>query len=182
VLQAYEKQLYDRSFAAKPRQEVDLTKPLRLHEGQVESGWLDYNGHMNESRYLQVFGDATDALLRYIGVDSDYLASGLSYYTVETHIMHLKEVRGGERLHVTTQVLGADEKRMHLFHTINQTRGEAPLASAEQMLLHVDTKQSRAVPARTDVFARLKQIADAHTPLPKPAAAGRHVGSPRSPG
>jgi carnitine 3-dehydrogenase len=176
VLQAYEKQLYDRSFAAKPRQEVDLTKPLRLHEGQVESGWLDYNGHMNESRYLQVFGDGTDALLRHIGVDSDYLASGLSYYTVETHIMHLKEVRGGERLHVTTQVLGADEKRMHLFHTIYQTRGDTPLASAEQMLLHVDTKQSRACPARGDVFNRLKQIADAHGSLPKPSAAGRHVG------
>ena len=26
--------------------------------------WIDYNGHAHESRYLQVFGDTTDALLR----------------------------------------------------------------------------------------------------------------------
>ncbi len=28
----------------------------------VRPEWIDYNGHMTESRYLQVFGDAMDAL------------------------------------------------------------------------------------------------------------------------
>ena len=37
--------------------------PLRLREGGVPEAWIDYNGHMTESRYLQVFGDTTDALL-----------------------------------------------------------------------------------------------------------------------
>ena len=34
---------------------------------QVLPGWIDYNGHMNEARYLQAFADATDAFLRLIG-------------------------------------------------------------------------------------------------------------------
>ena len=40
----------------------------------VPPDWTDYNGHMNEARYLQAFADATDAFLRLIGVDADYLA------------------------------------------------------------------------------------------------------------
>ena len=33
--------------------------------------WIDYNGHMAEFRYLQVFADASDALLLAIGLDND---------------------------------------------------------------------------------------------------------------
>src|SRR5581483_7257383 len=63
--------------------------PLALMSREIPSGWLDYNGHVTESRYLQLFGQATDALLRYIGVDAAYLGAGGSYYTVESHISHL---------------------------------------------------------------------------------------------
>ena len=34
-----------------------LTETLRR---AVPLDWTDYNGHMNEARYLQAFGDATD--------------------------------------------------------------------------------------------------------------------------
>ena len=37
---------------------------LRLLAREIPPDWLDYNGHVTESRYLQLFGDATDALLR----------------------------------------------------------------------------------------------------------------------
>ena len=67
---------------------------------------------MTESRYLQVFGDATDALLNYIGMDQAYRSGGFSVYTVETHIRHLLEIAGGEPLTVETQLLGFDEKRL----------------------------------------------------------------------
>src|SRR5215208_5106823 len=111
--------------------------PLRLHSAVVAPEWIDYNGHAHESRYLQVFGDTTDALLRLIGVD---LAGGSSYFTVETHLSHLGQARAEERLHVTTQLLGHDEKRLHVFHALHRTGDGALLATAEQMLLHVDTE------------------------------------------
>lgn len=57
--------------------------PLRLHQARVSGGWVDYNGHMTEFRYLQVMGDATDAFLIHIGLDADYRASGHSAYTVK---------------------------------------------------------------------------------------------------
>jgi carnitine 3-dehydrogenase len=179
-LRAYEEKLYERSHPLVMAADDDLSQPLRLHAARVLPEWVDYNGHMTESRYLQVFGDSSDALFRYIGIDADYHAAGLSYYTVETHIMHLREVAAEERLHVTTQILACDDKRLHLFHTLYRSQGEIRLATAEQMLLHVDTKAGRTCPARADVLARVRRIAEAHAGLPKPDAAGCFVGQRRS--
>ena len=47
--------------------------------------WIDYNGHMTEFRYVQVFSDSCEALLRRVGLHDDYVAAGHSYYTAETH-------------------------------------------------------------------------------------------------
>ncbi len=157
---------------------ADESQVLTLHRTRVVPEWIDYNGHMTEHRYLQVFGDATDALLRHVGADAAYVATGFSYYTVETHIRHLDEVREGEPLHVATQILGADEKRLHLYHSLIRSRDGVELASAEQMLLHVDAKASRACPAQGPVLERVTALARTQSVLPPPAAAGRHITMP----
>lgn len=151
--------------------------PLRMAEMQVLPGWIDYNGHMTESRYLFAASETSDAFLRLIGADMDYVAGGHSYYTAETHILHLGEAKLGDRLTGTLQVLGADEKRLHVF--IRILRGEEPVATLEQMLLHVDMTAGRTCPAASAVLARLMPIARAHAALPRPEAAGRHVGQRR---
>src|SRR3546814_13737188 len=69
-----------------------MSQPVVTLERRVAPDWTDYNNHMTESRYLQCFADASDALLRLIGVDADYVAGGGSYFTVETHHRHLDEV------------------------------------------------------------------------------------------
>ena len=153
----------------------DLSKPLRLYETRVEPGWVDFNNHMTESRYLQVFGDATEAFLRAIGIDQDYHQGGHNYYTVETHLRHLREVEGGAPLHVTTQVLGADDKRIHFFHSLYRSDDGTLLATAEQMQLHVDTRVSRAAPAAAQVLARVQRIAAAHRSLAPPEGSGRAI-------
>ncbi len=47
------------------------------------------------------------------------------------------------------------------------------------MLLSVDTKAGRAVPAEPTVLARLREIAAAQAGLPRPEQAGRAVGQKR---
>lgn len=182
VLRAYEERLYELTHPVVMGEDHDLAKPLRLHAARVAPEWVDYNGHMTESRYLQVFGDASDALLRYIGVDSAYHAAGFSYFTVETHILHLREARANEALCATTQLLAADDKRIHLFHRLYRDGEDQLLATAEQMLLHVDTCASRACPARPEIVARLRRIAEAHAVLPRPPKVGRRVGEGRGRG
>ena len=154
----------------------DASAPLRLVDTKVSAAWVDYNGHMTEHRYLQVFGDTSDALLRLIGVDLDYVAAGHSYYTVETHIRHLGEAKLGQAIHSTCQILSVDDKRLHVFHRIHDTASDAVIATAEHMLLHVDSKAGRSVPAPETVLAKLRPIAAEHAKLPAPEGAGRSVG------
>src|ERR1700692_4736943 len=80
--------LYERNGAAARAAAAGevSAQPLRLVETHVRPEWVDYNGHMTDSRYLQVFGDATDALFRAVGVDDAYRESGRALYTVERHV------------------------------------------------------------------------------------------------
>jgi len=148
--------------------------PLRLLDARVIPEWIDYNGHMTEHRYLDLFGQTTDQFLAHIGVDKAYLNGGHSYYTVETHIMHRDEAKVGDELHVDTQLLSFDAKRIHLIHSLK--RGETELASAEQMLLHVDTKAGKAVAADPVILQTLEDFTLSQNGLTVPAAVGRYVG------
>ncbi|TMV67324.1 carnitine 3-dehydrogenase, partial [Thioclava sp. BHET1] len=170
VLRAHDARRRD-AFASDP---AASAAPLVMAQMQVLPGWIDYNGHMTESRYLFASSETCDAFLRLIGADMDYVAAGHSYYTAESHIMHRGEAKLGDRLTGTVQVLAADEKRLHLF--IRILKGETEVASIEQMLLHVDMKEGRTCAAAPEVLARLQPIAKAHETLPKPEAAGRFVG------
>jgi len=173
VLAAYERKLFDQGAAkaAAP----DLSRPVRTAETRVPVDWTDYNNHMNESRYGQVFSDATDGLMRLIGADAAYVAGGLSYFTVEGHIRFLDEVKALEPLHVETQVLGGAGKKMHLFHSLHHGDGRL-LATGEYMLLHVDLKTRASCKPAPAVAKKLAEIAALHAKLPSPEGAGRAVG------
>jgi carnitine 3-dehydrogenase len=130
---------------------------------------------MTEARYLHVFAEATDAFLRYVGLDAAYLGLGASAYTVETHLRHLREVAGLEQLEVVTQVLDADEKRVHLFHTLKHVASGETRATGEHLLLHVDTAKGTTAPWREPVAGRVAAAAAAHASLPVPEGAGRSI-------
>jgi carnitine 3-dehydrogenase len=148
--------------------------PMEMARMTVLPGWIDYNGHMTESRYLFACSETTDAFLRHIGADISYVGTGFSYYTAETHIMHLGEAKLGDALIGTVQVLHADEKRLHIF--VHILRDGQAVATLEQMCLHVDMAKGKTVAAPPAILAQLLPIAEAHASLPRPEAAGRHVG------
>jgi carnitine 3-dehydrogenase len=179
VLADHENRLFDAAHAVRDGQ-VDPARPLPLYDGAVRPDWVDYNGHMTEGRYAEVFGHANDAFLRHVGFDTGYLDSGHSFYTVETHIRYLAEVDGGEPLVATTQVLAADAKRVHLFHTLMHGRTAAILATGEHVMVHVDMSAGRVCPMLEPVASRVSAAAAAHAALPAPDGAGRSVGAPRT--
>ncbi len=157
------------------RRGAAIEAPLALYDSSVEPAWVDYNRHMSESFYLFAFGDASDALFRYIGIDEDYRAAGKSFYTAESHINYLREASEGEPLTFTTQLLGLDEKRLHLFHTMRHGGDGGALATTEQLLLHVDTTAPRVSPIPPEVLEPLRAIVEAHAALPWPEHAGRRI-------
>ena len=175
VLAKWERRLLDQG-AVRPA--GDLSRPIRTVDRTVPADWTDYNNHMNEAKYLQAFCDATDAFMRVIGADADYIGGGLSYFTVETHIRHLDEARAGEPITVDTQVLAGQGKKMHLFHAMRHGDGHL-LATGEHMLLHVSLATRATCEPAPQVRARLEEIAALHAALPRPEGAGRMVGQAR---
>ena len=150
--------------------------PARLLDAVVRAEWVDYNLHMSDFRYAQLFGEAAEGLFRQAGVDEVYRATGRMYYTVESHVRHLGEARAGEALYVTAQVLGVDEKRLHLLQRMFRGRDDALIATAEQMYLHVNTATAKAAPVEGEVRAKLAAIGREHAAMPLPAEAGRSIG------
>jgi carnitine 3-dehydrogenase len=148
---------------------------LQFIETQVRPEWVDYNGHMTDSRYLQVFGDATDALLRSVGVDDAYRQSGRAFYTVETHLLHKAEALALDPLYVTTRILAVDDKRIHLAHSLYRRRDERLIASGEQLYLHVNRTAGKAAPMDAAMHARLDAMRAAHAGVPEPAGFSPHL-------
>jgi carnitine 3-dehydrogenase len=153
-----------------------IDAPLRLHSTAVEPAWVDYNGHMSESCYLLVFGDNADAFFRFIGIDEGYRAAGHSLYTVETHLHHRREVSEGEPLALSLQMLDHDHKRVHIFHEMSHAEKGILLATAEQMLIHVDIEAGRSADIPPQLAERLDAIQHAHALLPWPDVAGKPMG------
>ena len=177
TLSAWETALYDAVPAATTGK--DINQPIETMRQQVPAAWTDYNGHMNEARYLDCFSIATDAMMRLVGVDADYLAAGSSYFTVETHIRHLDEVTAGNEIYATSQLLMGDGKKMQLFHHLYAADADGEdrlLATGEHMLIHVDmNSRSSSLPSDA-VAAKLAELAAAHEKLPRPEGAGRAIG------
>lgn len=177
TLAEYEKKRFD--AGALQSDNVDFSQPVRTLERQIPADWTDYNNHMNESRYLQCFADASDALLRMIGVDADYIADSGSYFTVETHIRHLDEVAALQPIFATTQVVSAKGKKLHLFHRLFHGDGRL-LATGEHMLIHVSLKTRSASNPTPAVIEKASAIAAAHENLELPEGIGRAVGQARN--
>ena len=154
---------------------------FRLREVTVWPEWTDYNHHLTESAYLLIMGESSDAFFRFFGVDDAYRDAGHSLYTVETHLRNLREAREGEQLSLTIQVLGTDAKRLHIVHEMHLGPAGGLIATAEQMLLHVDTRAGRVVPFPSHMAGVLREIRAAHAAaLPVPSYVGRAICIPEA--
>jgi carnitine 3-dehydrogenase len=149
-----------------------IDRPVKLHKGEVLSAWLDYNGHMTDAAYLIAFGDGLDAFFRYIGDDEAYRASGNTFFTAETHINYYREMKVGEAFWIETQVLGCDEKRIHLFHRMYHGKTKELAATNEIMQLHVNQEVKKVAPMSEELYTALKAIGKAHKNLKRPKEMG----------
>ncbi|HEY3654944.1 MAG TPA: 3-hydroxyacyl-CoA dehydrogenase NAD-binding domain-containing protein [Steroidobacteraceae bacterium] len=177
TLRALEERLYkDAASSAVGPKDAGPAAHLPRFDTVVRPEWADYNMHMSDFHYGHIFGDAMDALYRQVDLDEAYRNKGRMFYTVESHIKHVAEAKVGEPLYVTTQLLGVDDKRLHVFHRLRRRRDDALLATGEQMHLHVDTKAAKAISMDAATRARLDSLRQAHAALPVPSEAGKPVG------
>jgi carnitine 3-dehydrogenase len=174
TLRALEARLYrDAGAVSSNAQPVGgVTANLPRWQTVVRPEWTDYNNHMTDFRYGHLFGDATDALFRQVGIDDAYRSTGRTFFTVETHVKHVAEAKVSEPLYITTQVLGVDDKRLHLFQRMHRGHDDALIATGEQTYLHVNTAAAKAVPMDAGLRSKLDSLREAHAARPAVKDAG----------
>ena len=141
----------------------------------VGPDWIDYNGHMNDSAYAVAFSMAVDQLMVDLGIDEEFRErTKYSIYTLETHLCYLQEAHKDQVLHVDVQLLDYDSKRLHVFFTMKNDKGER-LATSEQMLMGMDMESGRSAPLPNEIAATINAFGQAQQNLEKPNEAGRKI-------
>lgn len=147
-----------------------------LLKENVRKDWIDYNGHMTDSAYAAVFSMAVDQLMVELGINADFRDKHqYSIYTLETHLCYIAEAHEGQALQVKIQLLDYDAKRLHVFFTMENDKGD-PLATSEQMLMGMDMNEGRPAPFPTEIHTRVESLGNLHKSLLKPKQAGRTIG------
>ena len=155
---------------------LDPGAPFDRHRGAVRPEWIDANGHMNVGYYLVAFDLATDTFCEQFGIGWSYAEHQLGMvFILEAHATYDRELRSGDPLRVTTQILDFDEKRLHFFHAMYHGNAGWLAATNELLMLHVDHGSRRAAPWRAETLERIAAVAAAHRTLPRPERAGRVI-------
>ena len=155
----------------------EIPTPFGAHRDVVRSEWVDRNGHMNMGYYLVAFDFATDAWLDFVGLDTQHRRSrGIATFSLESHLTYAREVREGDELRFTTQLLDFDAKRIHSFHEMRHAREGYLAATHELVSLHVSQQSRRSAPMAPEILERLAAIGRAHHTLPRPKQVGRVMG------
>ena len=153
------------------------SQPLHVWRAVVPNEWIDYNGHLTEGFYGVAFGHASDAVLVELGFGPDYLAVHGTFYTVETRIRYLDEVKVGAEIYTASLILGADAKRLHVHHDLFAGDGPDPVATQECMMLHVAQGAAgpTVAPMVEPVASAALAASRAHARFPTPDHVGRGV-------
>lgn len=147
-----------------------------IFEGKVQADWVDYNGHMNDAAYALAFSKSVDKLMGLIGIDERFINEHYyTIYTLETHIVYLKETMEGEAFTVRVQLIDHDEKRLHVFFIMHSEDGER-LATSEQMLIGIDQNIRRSAPFPESIYKHIIQLQKYSNEQTTPPELGRSIG------
>lgn len=160
---------------------MSIDAPLSLHRDTVRPEWIDFNGHMNVAYYVLAFDGATDKFFDWLGLDEAYRRkTNRTTFALEHHVVYLREVKLGDPLRFTTQLIDHDAKRVHYFHAMYHAREGYLAATSEIISMHVDLGTRRSVAFTPPDDERLVALAAAHGKLPRPEHCGRVIGIRRT--
>ncbi|NKB60173.1 MAG: hypothetical protein GKS00_28035 [Alphaproteobacteria bacterium] len=152
----------------------NIPTPLELPSTTVKPEWIDFNGHMNVAYYLLAFDQASETLDAFMGLSPEYRAQTKNgTFAGNINIAYRQEVKEGDPLRMTGQVIACDEKRVHYWlEMFHGTEGYLA-ATAEYMILHIDMSVRRVAPMAPDLVDWIRQVRDAHAVLGTPEGLGK---------
>ena len=157
----------------------EFSAPFVSSQMRIEPQWIDYNGHLNVAYYNVLFDRAVDEVYELLGLGPEYLKQHKhSTMVAESHVRFLREVKEGDPLKVSVQLLAYDAKRIHVYEELLHATENWVSATCETMTLHVDMTAKKVSPFPDTIMRALAAMQTAHARLPRPQAAGRSVKMP----
>src|SRR4030081_3657650 len=148
---------------------MTIPAPYQRVEGEVLPEWIDWNGHLNLAYYVVLFDRATDLLFDELGLGLDYRRNEeKGTFVVETHNLYERELLVGERVRIATQILGSDDKRLHIGHEMFRVRDSGRSATQALMFLHTASNARRVTPLPPERRERVAAWTAAHAALSRP--------------
>jgi acyl-CoA thioester hydrolase len=158
---------------------LDLSRiraPFETDRLSVRPDWIDYNGHMNVAYYIKAFDEALDELYVVMGVDGEAIRrTGISTFTAEMHITYQREVKEGDRLRITTQLVDFDAKRMHFIQCMYHAGQGFLAATDEWLIMCVDLGQRKTIAFPEWLRDFLAATKRAHAAVALPPEVGRRI-------
>lgn len=155
------------------------TLPPVFWSGAIKPEWTDYNGHLRDAFYLLLFSFAGDELMEQVGLGAQGREQlGHSMFTLESHVMYLREVKVEQPVEVRGQIIAHDAKRLHLNFSLHLPGEASPLATSEQLWLNVDMSGPKATPFAPLVATEVERMAKSHQSLETQGSIGRRIGLP----
>lgn len=118
---------------------------LQELQTRIISDWTDYNGHLNVTWITYLFDLATDNLLDWLSLGEAYVrAENRSTFALAAHVRYLGEAHEGQLVTLRSRLVGADAKRIHYVHVLSRAPDDSPVATLEQLSIHVDLETRRS--------------------------------------
>jgi len=155
---------------------IDISAPFKRSDYKVKPEWIDHNGHMNVTFYLEAFDHNIGDFFRSMGLTKEYRhREGVATYCGDFHIHYIRELFEGIRIEITCQLVDFDEKRIHLCQSMFNAEEGYLAAEAEVIYLHVDAQARKVAPMKSDLFDRMQVVYEAHKKLGQPGQKGRTI-------
>ncbi len=155
---------------------MTIPAPFMSSVMEIREDWIDFNGHLNMAYYNVLFDQCADEAYDLLGFGPDYLKnSGFTTFTGEFHLCYLRELKLGDQVRVSLQLVDHDQSKFHTYQEIHHVDGWLA-ATGEALGLHIDRSGPRVAPFPEDIAARVAAMKAAHDPLGWPERAGRKVG------
>lgn len=153
-----------------------IAVPFVSDQLRVLPEWIDYNGHMNVAFYLRAFDLAFDGVFDELALGTEMMTTAkVSTFAAEMHITFQGEVFESDRLRITTQLVGLDNKRFQWFQSMYHAEKGYLAGTCEWMILFIDMTQRRVAEIPAPTKARLDAVMAAHAVLPQPPEMGRNI-------
>ncbi|MGI9658992.1 MAG: thioesterase family protein [Gaiellaceae bacterium] len=154
-----------------------IPAPFDDYRRHVLPEWIDFNGHFNAGFYAVVFDDAIMSFLAFLGLtDSHRDRHNVTTFGLEAHITYERELKLDDPIRITGQLLDHDAKRIHGIQMMYHDESGELAATSEFISMHIDRETRRSAPMAPELLARLSDVANAHSELPRPAQVGRVIG------